>query len=67
MAGFGDRKKPSEGVGLDLYARALALEDPGGKRAVLVSTDILGFPASLSKVIAERVRERYALSRDRRS
>ena len=65
MGGFGDRKKPSEGVGLELYARALALEDPSGKRAVLVSADVLGFTAGVSKLISERVRERYGLTRDR--
>ena len=65
MAGFGDRKRPSEGVGLELYARALALEDSTGKRAAVVSTDMLGFPAVVSKVISDRVREQYGISRDR--
>jgi neutral ceramidase len=65
MAGFGDRTKPSEGVGLDLYARALALEDARGQRTVLVTADTLGFPASLSKAIVDQVRERFGISRDR--
>ena len=65
MAGFGDRTKPSEGVGLELYARALALEDARGQRTVLVTADTLGFPAILSKAIADQVRERFGISRDR--
>ena len=65
MAGFGDRAQPSQGVGLELYARALALEDSSGERAVLVSTDMLGFPASVSKVVAERVGKQHGITRDR--
>ena len=65
MAVLGERRKPSEGVGPELYARALALEDSSGKRAVLASTDMLGFPASVGKVVSERVREPYRISRDR--
>jgi hypothetical protein len=65
MAGFGDRARPSEGTAQELYAKALALEDPQGVRAVLVTTDMLGFPASLSKIIADRVREKYGIPRER--
>ncbi len=65
MAGFGDRKMPSQGTGLELYARALALEDSTGKRAVLVSTDMLGFQSDISKVVSDRVRDQYGISRDR--
>ena len=65
MAVLGDRRKPSEGLGLELYARALALEHSSGKRAVLASTDMLGFPATVGKVVSERVREQYEISRDR--
>lgn len=65
MAGFANRQRPSEGVGLDLYARALALEDARGQRAVLVSTDLLGLPGDVAEVISSRVRERYGVPRDR--
>ena len=65
MAGFGNRTKPGEGAAQELYAKALALEDPSGVRAVVVTTDMLGFPASLSKALAERVSQRYGIPRDR--
>jgi neutral ceramidase len=65
MAGYGARKRPSEGVAQELFAKALALEDPGGTRAVIVTTDMLGFPASLSKAIAERVKGGYGIPRER--
>jgi hypothetical protein len=63
MAGYASRKKPSEGVAQELYAKALALEDRTGKRAVLVTSDLLGFPAAVSHNIAERVEKQFHLTR----
>jgi len=65
MTGYGARTKPSQGTLQDLYARALALEDESGGRAVLVTTDVLGFPAEVARSIAQQVEKRYGLSRDR--
>jgi hypothetical protein len=64
MAGYASRSKPSEGVAEDLYAKALALEDHAGKRAVLVTSDLLGLPAVVSHNIAERVEKKHHLTRD---
>ena len=64
MAGYANRTKPSEGVIQDLYAKALALEDHRGKRAVLVTSDLLGFPADVSHPIAERVEKLHHLTRN---
>jgi hypothetical protein len=64
MAGYASRKKPSEGVIQELYAKALALEDHSGKRAVLVTSDLLGFPAVVSHNIASRVEKQHHLRRD---
>src|SRR5271157_4544517 len=63
MAGYASRTKPSEGVAQDLYAKALGLEDPAGKRAVLVTSDLLGFPAEVSHNIAGRVEKKHHLTR----
>lgn len=65
LGGFGARTKPSEGVLNELHAKALALEDRSGKRAVLVTTDIAGFPAVVAGRIAEQARKQHRLSRDR--
>jgi hypothetical protein len=65
MAGYASRRKPSEGVIQELYAKALALEDHSGKRAVLVTSDLLGFPGVVSHNIAERVEKQHHLTRDR--
>jgi len=64
MAGYASRTKPSDGVAQDIYAKALALEDDTGKRAVLVTSDLLGFPAAVSHNIAERVAKKYHLTRN---
>ena len=64
MAGYGDRTQPGEGAAQELYAKALVLEDPVGSRVVMVTTDMLGFPASLSKAVADRVGGQYGIPRD---
>src|SRR3954451_8697362 len=48
MAGYAARTRPSEGAMHDLWAKALILEDPGGRRAVLVTLDICGIDRALS-------------------
>ena len=64
MAGYASRKEPSEGVIQELYAKALALEDQTGGRVVLVTSDLLGFPAAVSHDIAERAEKQFHLRRD---
>ncbi len=64
MAGYAARTHASEGTLLELHAKALALEDESGRRAVLVTTDLLGLPGSVSEVVARRVQQQYGLDRD---
>ncbi|HET9177438.1 MAG TPA: neutral/alkaline non-lysosomal ceramidase N-terminal domain-containing protein [Terriglobia bacterium] len=64
MAGYAARTHASEGTLLELHAKALALEDETGRRAVLVSTDLLGLPRPVSEAVASRVKQKYGLSRD---
>lgn len=64
MAGFAARKKPSEGTAQELFAKALALEDNHGGRVVIITTDILGFPGSVSEAIAKRLASSNGLRRD---
>jgi len=63
MAGYGDRKHESEGILVDLWAKALALEDANGNKAVLVTTDLLGFPKNMSDNIRNRLKTEYGLSK----
>jgi hypothetical protein len=65
MAGYAARVKPSEGAVHDLHVKALALDDGSGRPAVLVTADILGFPASLARAIAKEALQRHGVSRNR--
>ncbi len=65
MAGFGARTNVSRGKLQELYAKALALEDQDGRRSVLVTTDLVGFPAPIAKTIADRVNQQHGLARER--
>lgn len=63
MAGYANRKHPSEGTRLELYAKALALEDATGKQAVLVTTDLLGLPKDVSDNIRQQLQVKFNLSK----
>jgi len=65
MAGYGSRNHPSEGVAQDLWAKALALEDPNGRRAVIVTTDLIGLTRAISEPVAARVHSAAHISRER--
>lgn len=63
MAGYGSRDKPSQGVAQELHAKALAIEDPGGSRVVIVTTDLIGLVRDVSESIANRARQQFDLPR----
>jgi hypothetical protein len=63
MAGYGSRDHPSEGTLHDLWAKALALRDPSGKAAVLITLDVCGIGRSLSNEIRDRLKEAHGLER----
>ncbi|RPJ79951.1 MAG: hypothetical protein EHM13_12835, partial [Acidobacteria bacterium] len=64
MAGYAARKEPSQGAAQPLHAKALALEDASGHRAVIVTMDLLGLTAEVVERIAEAVRSRHGLRRE---
>ncbi len=63
MSGYSSRNKPSEGVLTELYAKAMAIEDSEGGRAVLLTADLIGFRAPLAEAICKRVEEKTGLKR----
>jgi neutral ceramidase len=65
MAGYGNRNKPAEGKVHDLHVKALALEDPAGGKLVLLTSDLVGVPRSLTEDVAEAIRKRTGLPRER--
>lgn len=66
MAGYGNRKKPSEGVDHPLSAKALALyQSEKEPPLLLITADIIGFSRELSEDIAARLHKKHKLPRER--
>ena len=63
MSGFAARKQAADGVMHSLWAKALALEDGKGNRAVIVTTDLIGLPRGISDLVSARVQKEHGLSR----
>ena len=55
---------PSEGAQHDLWAKALALSDPEGKKGVLVTLDVCGIDREFSNRIRDALQARFNLPRD---
>lgn len=64
MAGYGSRTKPAEGKEMDLWIKALALEDARGHRAIILSGDLLGFPQSIYRQVCAVLKQKFALEPD---
>jgi hypothetical protein len=65
MAGYAARTKPAEGKVHELYIKALALEDSSGGKLVLLTSDLIGLPRSLSEAVARDVGKKTGLPRER--
>lgn len=63
MAGYGGRNHPAEAKTSDLYAKALVIEDAAGRRAVVITLDVVGIDRTLSASICQRLEQKYKLSR----
>ncbi len=64
MAGYGGRKEPANGKYSDLWVKSLVLEDAAGRRAVLVSFDLLGIGHDLAASICDQLHQQFGLKRD---
>ena len=63
LSGYAGRTAPAKGKIHDLYARAAALRDATGKTAVMVSTDLIGVPATMAKTICAEMEKKFGLQR----
>jgi neutral ceramidase len=61
MAGYAARKEHSEGTEQDLFAKALAIEDRGGKSVVFITLDLIGVTAALRDSVTKQLEEKYKL------
>ncbi len=57
------RNHTSESVAGEIYARALALDDGAGGRAVLIAIDLAGLPRSLTERVAADIMKAQGLER----
>lgn len=59
MSGYASRVKPSEGQVHDLWAKALCLEDSAGKRAILITLDLVGVGRETALPIREKIAKKH--------
>ncbi|MFZ5829671.1 MAG: neutral/alkaline non-lysosomal ceramidase N-terminal domain-containing protein, partial [Planctomycetota bacterium] len=64
MDGYASRREPFEAVASPIHAKAIALKDEAGNRALLINAEILGFHDELSERIARRINESTGLPRE---
>jgi len=62
LAGYGSKRAP-DGKLHDLWMKALALEDPAGNRAVLVTSDFQGIPKGMSDRAFEQIEKKFGVAR----
>ncbi len=64
MEGYSSRDMPFEKVESELYVKAMVLEDREGRRAVMITSDLIGFSAAVAEPICERIRLKLGLKRE---
>lgn len=64
LAGYSSRARPFDKVAADLFVKALVLEDRAGQRAVLVTSDLIGFHAAIAEPICQRIETKTGLKRE---
>jgi hypothetical protein len=55
LAGYAQRATPFDSVESDIFVKALALEDGSGHRALLLTSDVLGFAGAFSERLCARI------------
>jgi putative membrane-bound dehydrogenase-like protein len=55
LSGYGGRRAESEGVMQRIYAKALAINQPGGQPAVLITVDNCGVPGAMRAEVLKRL------------
>src|SRR5712671_2246208 len=63
LAGYASRTKPHEKVDQDIWAKALALKDAQGNRAVLLTVDLCILPRDVAEGIRSRIAEKTGVDR----
>jgi neutral ceramidase len=64
MAGYASRTNPADGKVMELWIKVLALEDAHGHRAIILTSDLLGFPQSIYKNVCIELKNSYGLEQE---
>lgn len=64
LSGYASRTRPSEGTIHELWAKALAIQDAAGQRALLITLDLVGIDRGLSQEVCRRIEVECGLSRE---
>src|SRR5689334_6336251 len=64
MSGYGGRTKPAEGKVHDLWAKALVLQDAGGRRCMLLTTDLVGIDRQLAEEVCAGITKKTGIKRN---
>lgn len=64
MAGYASRTTPFTSVKQDIWAKALVLEDETGKRAAIITTDLIGFSTQVTPAIYAGITEKTGIERN---
>src|SRR5205823_14959739 len=62
LAGYGGPARPAHGKVMELWIKALALEDAQGHRSVIVTSDTLGIPQSIYRTVSAALKEKSGLA-----
>lgn len=63
LAGYASRNKPSTGVLQKLSAKALAIEDSRATKLIIVTTDLIGLPRTITDVVGARIEKQFNIPR----
>jgi len=65
MAGYASRKKPVEGADMDLFAKALVIEDAAGGKLAIITADLVSVPRAVRLATAEAVEKAHGIPPER--
>ena len=63
LTGYALRTHPADSVLADIFAKALAIDDGHQGRVVIVTTDLIGLPRTVSDAAAKRIQKEFGLKR----
>lgn len=63
MSGYAHRTHPADGTLIDLWAKALVLDDGQGEKLCLITLDLVGVDRAFSQTVCDEIRAKHGLER----